>query len=140
MEYENIDEIVGIVNHYITGEINYEQLTQYFKNEGQPTYIIDRIRDIKNTDEIPIKSKNDHLRKKRTNLWSITEDNRLIAGVIRYGFNNWKTISQFVGNNRTSSQCSQKWRRTINPTISKSTWPVEEDIHLVQLVHQYRDI
>ena len=137
VECENIDEILEYVNHYITDDIDYECLTQYFCDKGLPTHIIGRIYDIKNTDDNPIEPKNDQLDKKNTNPWSILEDNRLISGVIQYGSTNWKTISQYVGNSRTSAQCSQRWRRSLNPTISKNLWSVEEDFNLVFLVHQY---
>ena len=65
MGYENFDEILEIINHYITDEISYDQSLQYFLNEELPIHIIDKIHDIKNTDIIPIEPKNNQLYKKK---------------------------------------------------------------------------
>jgi hypothetical protein len=72
-------------------------------------------------------------------MWSTYEDSRLLAGIYRYGVNNWAPISRFVGNSRTRAQCAQRWGRGLNPRICKSSWDPSEDLRLVQLVQTYGD-
>jgi hypothetical protein len=66
--------------------------------------------------------------------WSPYEDERLLCGIYRFGIENWTSISKFVGNNRTRSQCSQRWYRGLNPSINKFPWTGEEEDRLVGLV------
>jgi hypothetical protein len=49
----------------------------------------------------------------------------------------WSNVAQFVGNERTRSQSSQRWIRVLDPKISKQQWLPEEDERLVKLVGQY---
>jgi hypothetical protein len=72
-------------------------------------------------------------------LWSPYEDQRLLAGIYRHGIENWTAISKFVGNGRSRSQCSQRWYRGLDPTISKVPWSKEEEDRLVMLVAQFGD-
>ena len=71
------------------------------------------------------------------NNWTTIEDNRLLAGILKYGLNDWKSISIFVGNGRTKSQCSQRWFRGLDPTIVKSPWTYEEEKSLLDFVAEY---
>jgi hypothetical protein len=75
--------------------------------------------------------------RKRMRMWSTYEDNRLLAGLYRYGVNNWAPISHFVGNSRSRSQCAQRWARGLNPHIRKASWDPSEDLRLIQLVNTY---
>ena len=72
--------------------------------------------------------------RKKTRTWTNIEDQRLLAGVFRYGSENWKMIARFVGNGRTRAQCSQRWVRGLNPKISKKNWNDEENKLLEELV------
>jgi hypothetical protein len=71
---------------------------------------------------------------KKYRLWTAYEDSRLIAGVFRFGVDNWSSISKFVGNDRTRAQCCQRWQRGLDPHLCKSTWSVSEDRALLELV------
>jgi hypothetical protein len=62
------------------------------------------------------------------------EDQRLLAGITRFGPDNWAPVAAFVGNGRTRSQCAQRWNRGINPSISKEPWTVGEEEELKRLV------
>jgi hypothetical protein len=71
----------------------------------------------------------------KTRGWTIDEDNRLFAGIRRYGLESaWSTVAEFVGNGRTRSQCSQRWIRVLDPRISRSDWTDDEDRRLRDLV------
>ena len=77
--------------------------------------------------------------RRKTRPWTALEDARLLAGIYRYGVDNWTTISNFIGNGRTRAQCCQRWARGLNPRISKELWSYEEDLKLIDLVRTYGD-
>ncbi|OHT04621.1 hypothetical protein TRFO_27828 [Tritrichomonas foetus] len=72
--------------------------------------------------------------RRKTRSWTSHEDQRLLAGVHKYGLDSWSAVSHFVGNSRTRSQCSQRWIRVLDPRISKDQWTAEEEEKLVHLV------
>jgi hypothetical protein len=67
---------------------------------------------------------------KRCRLWNHIDDSRLLAGILRYGIGDWKRIAEFVGNSKSGSQCSQRWSRALNPSLSKEQGTEEEDEEL----------
>lgn len=69
--------------------------------------------------------------------WNSTEDRRLIAGIHKFGLNDWKRISDFVGTGRNRTQCSQRWSRSLNPLINKSAWTESEDYKLQKAVFNF---
>ncbi|EAX97060.1 Myb-like DNA-binding domain containing protein [Trichomonas vaginalis G3] len=71
-----------------------------------------------------------------SNSWNKIEDQRLLAGIRRYGLSEFKKISVFVGNGRNRGQCSQRWHRSLNPLINKTTWTQEEDLLLIEAVNR----
>jgi nuclear transport factor 2 (NTF2) superfamily protein len=73
----------------------------------------------------------------KTRPWSSYEDQRLLAGIYRFGFVDWQLIAMFVGNGRTKAQCSQRWTRGLDPKLCKEQWSTEEDARLVDLVALY---
>jgi hypothetical protein len=66
--------------------------------------------------------------------WSGPEDTRLLAGIYRYGFDNWAGVADFVGNGRVRAQCAQRWMRGLNPRISKDQWSDAEDQQFLALI------
>jgi hypothetical protein len=69
--------------------------------------------------------------------WSPYEDTRLTAAVYRFGVDNWASVANFVGGNRTRAQCSQRWVRGLDPRISKGQWSPDDDERLIQLVRAH---
>jgi hypothetical protein len=66
--------------------------------------------------------------------WKPQEDERLLGAVAKYGFENWRAIAAFVGSGRSLAQCRQRWRRTVDPKLSKELWSREEDELLLDTV------
>lgn len=146
--------LIRILSDYIKQYLTYNQAHATFVSFtgiGEP---VDRIREIIEVSDEPIAYNEDEInnannsndnadpssssrRKMRT--WSSYEDVRLLAGIYRYGIDNWAPISKFVGNGRTRAQCAQRWARGLNPRICKDTWDPNEDMRLIQLVQQYGD-
>jgi hypothetical protein len=71
--------------------------------------------------------------------WTPYEDQRLLCGIYKFGIENWTVISRFVGNGRSRSQCSQRWYRGLDPTISKFPWSLTEEQTLLGLVSRLGD-
>ncbi|OHT01702.1 hypothetical protein TRFO_31404 [Tritrichomonas foetus] len=76
-------------------------------------------------------------KRKKCKIWSKIEDERLLAAILKYGLDNWSMISRFIGNNRTRSQCCQRWTRGLDPRISKNQWTYAEDKLLMSLVESH---
>lgn len=142
IQLEKKDELISIIQNYLNCTWTYEQSLQAFLKLGIQTDTLDRMKEIKNVEEAPLKSSddpNDDFNHKKSRPWTPMEDTRLLAGIIRYGLENWSTVAMFVGNDRTRAQCSQRWSRGLNPRISKDTWSSEEESLLIRLVQQYGD-
>ena len=142
VQLEKKDELINILQNYLNLSWTYEQSLQAFLKLGIQTDVLDRMKEIKNVEEAPLRStddQSDDYNHKKSRPWSPVEDTRLLAGIIRYGLDNWSTVAMFVGNDRTRAQCSQRWSRGLNPRISKDTWSSEEENLLIQLVQQYGD-
>jgi hypothetical protein len=66
--------------------------------------------------------------------WSGADDDRLLAAIHQHGLSNWTAVAQFVGGERTRSQCSQRWGRVLDPALSKAPWTAEDDARLMACV------
>ena len=139
------DQLGQIMESYLRGYTSFEMAQQYFLSMFGRIDPLIHIRDIallrdnpipSNDSDEPDESDEVHSRKK-TRTWTNYEDQRLLAGIYRFGLDNWTRVAQFVGNNRTRAQCSQRWNRGLNPRICKKHWSPEEDAQLIQLVQTY---
>lgn len=72
--------------------------------------------------------------RKKVRPWMQCEDNRLIAGIHKFGLDNWVKVDDFVGNGRTRSQCAQRWSRCLDPKISKNRWSPDDDQKLLSII------
>jgi len=65
--------------------------------------------------------------------WTVDEDERLRAGVQKYGASDWSEVCREV-QTRDNSQCLQRWEKVLKPGLRKGQWTVEEDEKLVHLI------
>ena len=139
---ENYQQLMGLVMHLLKNPSSYQDCLQTSVNLTGTSQPIERLHDILSVGNDPIPFNGDaeveeaNIRKK-SRTWTTYEDDRLIAGIYRYGIDNWTSISRFVGNGRTRSQCSQRWQRGLDPHLSKDQWSVQEEAFLLQLVAYY---
>lgn len=103
---------------------------------------VERVLEIMDLPDEPIpidQNTMEHLSRQKSRPWTTYENQRLLAGIYKFGLDSWSPIASFVGNGRTRSQCSQRWVRGLNPKISKSAWTSEEELRLIDLVNTYGD-
>lgn len=131
---------------YVHERISYDKARQILINIVGRDDALAKIRDIINISDEPIPFHDDKdqddsqiLMRKKTRTWTAVEDQRLLAGVSRYGLDNWQTVAHFLGSGRNRAQCSQRWTRGLNPHISKKSWTPEEDEQLEELVRIHGD-
>jgi hypothetical protein len=65
--------------------------------------------------------------------WAAHEDQALTQAVAKHNAKNWKLIADEV-KGRDHSQCIQRWRKTLDPTLIKGIWTEAEDQLLLKLV------
>jgi len=89
---------------------------------------------------IPIVEDEQKHKKKRKSDWSSEEDHLLGQLVNEYSEEkrslraHWKEISQKLNTNKTPVQCSQRWKRVLDPKLIKGSWTVDEEDQLLNLV------
>lgn len=138
MSQKEQDEISSSIKKFIQKSISFDECQSICKKLVGETAPIERLNEIMQSSSIPIpyelssEEKQGNRRKSRT--WTPLEDNRLVYAIYQYGIESWTAISKFVGNGRTRSQCSQRWYRGLNPSISKQHWTPEEEKKLIELV------
>ncbi|KAJ4984207.1 DNA-binding protein [Stagonosporopsis vannaccii] len=64
--------------------------------------------------------------------WSKFEDDLLIHGVQRYGYQ-WTKVATCVSS-RSADQCAKRWQQSLDPRLDRSEWRGDEDAALLAAV------
>jgi hypothetical protein len=140
------DALVSVraaVGKYIQGLLEFHEAALLINAAIGWNQVLNRIDEILRTPLTPIPrpasdaSEPNPTGRAHTRPWSQYEDQRLIAGIHRFGYGDWGSVADFVGNERTKSQCYQRWNRGLDPTIDKSRWTPAQDSRLLVLAAQY---
>lgn len=147
--------LVQAIACFFNNTLSFEDAKKMFMMATGSSQIIDKLKEIIDISDDPASSKDQLLNSisddqeasdfdfssgpKKTKPWSPSEDIRLLAGIYKYGLENWSNVASFVGNGRTRSQASQRWSRGLNPRISKDAWTLDEDQTLIRLVQEFGD-
>jgi len=143
MTQEEKDSIEAAFDGFLNNLTPFFEASKVIQGILGTTKPLDRVSTILQTTDIPIPNfflvppMNSQTDRKKTRSWTDYEDQRLLAGIHRFGLDNWQTIASFVGNGRTRAQCSQRWVRGLDPRISKDRWTKEDESLLLELVNQY---
>lgn len=133
------------IEQFLQRKISYDQMCTISQKIAGTSQPIERLNKILETtpDPIPVpdefKNRSSKVNRRKNRAWTPYEDQRLLAGIYRNGIENWTSISKFVGNARTRSQCSQRWYRGLDPAICKDQWTKEEEQKLVDLINTHGD-
>ena len=77
--------------------------------------------------------------KRQLSKWTEQEDERLEAGIKKYGIPNWVMVAKHV-KTRNNKMCAQRWRNCLRPetkAAKKGKWSEVEDEQLRQIVRKY---
>jgi hypothetical protein len=130
---------------FLEGNLPYSEFHARVQAQCGSTAIVDRLQEIVTVSPDPLPEPRNlaasqfepKSSRNKTRPWMAEEDNRLLAGVRKFGLgpgSTWSAIAKFVGNGRSRSQCSQRWIRVLDPRISKAAWAPQEDKTLLALV------
>jgi hypothetical protein len=151
-EFQNLDGATtsflrSSIAGYLDGRLEYSEFRALVLERCGTANFLDRIHEILTVPAQPLPDHRSALAgfdysgaRNKTRSWNTQEDNRLLAGVRKFGLgagSTWSTIADFVGNGRTRSQCSQRWIRVLDPRICKQQWSKQEDQSLLNLVAQH---
>jgi hypothetical protein len=133
-----MDGLSSIIERFLCHEISFDTLSHDASQIVSDIHPLSMLQAIVTISPDPIPYSDDDVGRHGTRrcgrYWSSYEDQRLLAGILRYGMDNWTLIASFVGNGRSRSQCSQRWYRGLNPSVVKGQWSKDEEDRLVQLV------
>lgn len=139
-----IKTLEGTLESYINGAISYKDAEHIFQTNFGNTLPVNKVCKILSVGPTPFQGLEDYpleaqhiLINKRTRPWSPKEDERLLAGIHKFGLHSWGTIASFVGNSRNKAQCSQRWSRGLDPMLTKSPWSAQEIEDLKAKVAKY---
>ena len=147
---QRVFQIQNMLECYVMGTMSYEDCCGSSIQLAGTSQPLERLAEIMNVARQPVppqvtvesspedSDREDGTRRKSRS-WTTEEDDRLLAGIFRYGPDNWTSIARFVGNGRSRSQCSQRWQRGLDPRLSKMQWSVTEEAKLLQLVSTFGD-
>jgi hypothetical protein len=140
---EGAPALLQTLTKYISGDLSFDECRHFFLTTIQQDEAVVRLRDILLVSDEPMPDRSNapsnsvQALRRSMRPWIPAEDNRLLAGILRFGLENWQSIAEFVGNGRSRAQCSQRWTRGLNPRISKKPWSAEEERRLLELVDRY---
>jgi hypothetical protein len=134
------ESAVETLRSFIAREIDFETASAIFQSKFDTIAPVQRIHAILTVPDEPLPSSGSYQGdgfRQSTHPWTTTEDIRLLAGLHKFGGDNWSAIAKFVGSNRSRSQCSQRWQRGLEPHISRCQWTQEEEKTLIDLVAKH---
>ncbi|KIM67872.1 hypothetical protein SCLCIDRAFT_20855 [Scleroderma citrinum Foug A] len=66
---------------------------------------------------------------RKSHTWTATSDARLLKAIRMYG-HNWSLVARYVSEDATPTQCSNRYQRTLDPSVKRINWTPEEDARL----------
>lgn len=134
---QDMQHIENALILFLSNQMSFKDCAEVFTQVLNTKRPLNRIFAILQTPEtpIPVSFMREVGSLKRNHHWAEYEDRRLLAGIHRFGTENWSAVAAFVGNGRSRSQCMQRWSRGLNPSIRRDKWTKEEEEMLLELVN-----
>ena len=132
---KDMHDIENALTMFLSNQMSFKECAQVFTDVLNTKRPLNRILAILQTPDTPIPESLAIAIPGKNHHWAEYEDRRLLAGIHRYGTENWSAVAAFVGNGRTRSQCKQRWSRGLNPSIRKDKWTPEEEARLLALIN-----
>lgn len=129
--------IYNQINRKISKEESFSILAQHGANVAAATLVDDVLNAFDKHVPSVTKQELPSTVNRRCRLWTYDEDCLLLAGLLKYGLGDWKSIAFYVGGGRSRSQCFQRWGRALDPKIAKVPWTAEEERVLLELVRKH---
>jgi hypothetical protein len=120
--------------------ITFEDAQQVFFSNSAGDALIQKVQQIMDVSDLPLPPPADLSAfvpsggRRKSYPWTDAEDMRLLVAVSRFGAKDWRSIAEFVGAGRNSSQCNQRWCRALDPAISHKPWSEGDDQKLLRAV------
>jgi hypothetical protein len=139
---EKLELLTAALTNFLSGKQSVPYTSDLFRATIGSSKPFDRIVSIVQTTMNPIPdfsvlAQQSRAARKVTRSWTDYENQRLLAGIFRFGTDNWLAVAAFVGNGRTRAQCAQRWIRGLDPRISKERWTPDDGARLADLVMRY---
>jgi hypothetical protein len=139
---DTMNTIGGLIVQFLEKQIAFDELADCVGCLVIVTHPLDILNEMVNISPDPLPPPPETVgykagQKRKCRGWTPSEDRRLMAGIWRFGIENWTAISKFVGSGRTRSQCSQRWYRGLDPKICREDWRAEEEEKLMDLIQTY---
>jgi hypothetical protein len=118
----------------------FEDAQQVFFSNSAGDALIQKVQQILDVNDTPLPPPADlagfapSRGRRKSYPWTDAEDTRLLVAVSRFGAKDWRSIAEFVGARRNSSQCNQRWCRALDPAISHRPWSEADDHKLLRAV------
>ncbi|KAH0789474.1 Myb-like DNA-binding domain containing protein [Histomonas meleagridis] len=137
-------EVYNVITNYVTQSITPEDANARLEVLTGTPFAVQKINEVLQQYQLPETVQQSIFKatqfpgfRKRSSPWTEEEDERLRAAIQVHGSDNWTIVATFVGGGRTKSQCSQRWRRVLDPKINKGNWTKEEEEKLIEAVKSF---
>jgi hypothetical protein len=125
-----LEGVRSVLDLFIMGRISFQHCFAQVQHYKGSLLAIQHVSVILAVPPTPLPSPAD---RSRFRLWTPEEDVRLLAGAHRFGVADWRRLAEFVGAGRSREQCSQRWKRNLDPRISRAGFTPAEDADLLHL-------
>jgi hypothetical protein len=127
-------------SRFFRGELAFDDAQQVFFGNCAGDSLLRKIQQLTEITHVPIPPPADAGpfmpagARRKSFPWTEAEDMRLLVAVSRWGARDWRSIAEFVGSGRSSSQCNQRWCRALDPAILHKPWSDADDQKLLRAV------
>ncbi|KAJ7086654.1 hypothetical protein C8R44DRAFT_33702 [Mycena epipterygia] len=110
-----------------------QNILEDYPNQGNVNWV--EIAKKLGTNRLPIDCMRQGLERPR-HVWTPEADQKILDAVKQYG-TSWSLVARYVAPDVSAAQCSNRYLRTLDPSLHRGTWSSEEDTRLTAAVLGY---